>query len=137
VIICVARCELGLNEMKQMWWPLSSTATRRLVRWMGPHNISSLMDRIVKQLAGDSQWFIRLASQLLERNWIYIVSPKLKEDGVKFPGVAIFGSLDDAIARAKKVLGEGPQRVVVYPEGGISYPCPTTTARNNRETDAS
>lgn len=138
VVICLARCELGLNEMKQMWWPLSSTATRRLVRWLGPHNISSLMDRIVKQLAGDSQWFVRLASQLLERNWIYMVSPKLKADGVKFPGVAIFETVEQAIARAQKVLGTGPQRVVVYPEGGISYPCPTSTARNlSREADAS
>jgi nickel-dependent lactate racemase len=134
VVICLARCELGLNEMKQMWWPLSSTATRRLVRWLGPHNISSLMDRIVKQLAGDSQWFVRLASQLLERNWIYMVSPKLKADGVKFPGVAIFETVDQAIARAQKVLGDGPQRVVVYPEGGISYPCPASTARNHAST---
>jgi nickel-dependent lactate racemase len=137
VVICLARCELGLNEMKQMWWPLSPAATRRLVRWLGPHNISSLMDRIVKQLAGDSQWFIRLASQLLERNWIYMVSPKLREDGVTFPGMEIFGTVDQALARAKKVLGDGPQRVVVYPEGGVSYPCPTSTARNGRETEAS
>jgi nickel-dependent lactate racemase len=131
VLICLARCELGLNEMKQMWWPLSPAATRRLVRWLGPHTISSLMDRIVKSLAGDSQWFIRLASQLLKRNWIYMVSPKLKSDGVTFPGMEIFGTPDEAIARANKILGDGPQRVVVYPEGGISYPCPSSTARNH------
>ncbi|MBN1555389.1 MAG: DUF2088 domain-containing protein [Phycisphaerae bacterium] len=128
VLICLARCELGINEMKQMWWPFTPAGTRRLVRWLGPHNISSLMDRIVKQLAGDSQWFIRLASQMLERNWIYMVSPQLKSDGVSFPGIYMFGSVEEAIAKAQKVLGDGPQRVVVYPEGGISYPCPPTTS---------
>ncbi|MBN1942390.1 MAG: DUF2088 domain-containing protein [Phycisphaerae bacterium] len=130
VVICLARCELGLNEMKRMWWPFSPGATRRLVRLLGPHTISSLIDRIVKQLAGDSQWFIRLASQLLERNWIYLVSPKLKSDGVTFPGVAIFGTVEEAVARAQKVLGEGPQRVAVYPAGGISYPSPSTAESN-------
>jgi hypothetical protein len=68
-----------------------------------------------------------------------MVSPKLKEDGVTFPGIEIFGTLEEAVARTKKVLGDGPQRVVVYPEGGISYPSPTSMGRNQppRETDES
>lgn len=129
VVICLARCELGLNEMKQIWWPLRPAGTRRLIRWLGPQNISSLMDRIVKHLAGDSQWFIRLATQILQRNRIFMVSPQLVADGVNFPGMDLFGSVEEALAKAQTLLGEGPQRVAVYPTGGISYPCPTSAER--------
>ncbi len=131
VVICLARCELGLNEMKKMWWPISPFWTRRFVRWLGAETISSLLDRIVKHLAGDSQWFIRLASQILRRNPIFIVSPRLVADGVTFPGVALFADVEDALAAAQKRLGPGPQRVVVYPAGGICYPSPSATTKRS------
>lgn len=122
VVICLARCPAGLNEMKTMSWPLSPTWTRRLVRLLGPETICSLMDRLVKHLAGDSQWFIRLASQILERNPIYMVSPQLVADGVQFPGVALFERVEDALDAAGTYLGGDSQRVAVYPSGGASYP---------------
>jgi hypothetical protein len=134
VIICLARCELGLNEMKEMWWPLSPVWTRRLIRFLGPGTICSLMDRIVKQLAGDSQWFIRLAAQMGQRNWVIMVSPRLVADGVSFPGLALRANTEEAIAEADRLLGSPNPRVVVYPAGGASYPCPPArngTSENN------
>lgn len=122
VVICLARCPAGLNEMKTLRWPLSPLATRRLVRLLGPETICSLTNRLVRRLAGDSQWFLRLATQLLARNPIFMVSPKLAADGVRFPGIAIYGEAGEAVAAAGRLLGPGPHRVAVYPAGGASYP---------------
>ena len=122
VVICLARCPAGLNEMKQMGWPLSPAWTRRVVRWLGPENISSLLDRLVASLAGDSLWFIRLATGILKRNPIIMVSPKLVEDGAKFPGIYLCATVEEAMKIAEKLLGPGPQRVAVYPAGGATYP---------------
>jgi nickel-dependent lactate racemase len=122
VVICLARCPAGLNEMKQMAWPLNPAWTRRVVQWLGPENISSLLDRLVASLAGDSLWFIRLATQILKRNPIIMVSPKLVEDGAKFPGIYLCATVAEAIEIAEKLLGPGPQRVAIYPAGGATYP---------------
>lgn len=122
VVICLARCPAGLNEMKTLPWPLNPAWTRRLVRFLGPDTLCSLMDRLVKQLAGDSQWFIRLATQILQRNPIIMVSPTLAEADVKFPGMYVYATVEEAFATARNLLGEGPQRVAVYPAGGVSYP---------------
>ena len=125
VIICLARCPAGLNEMKTMRWPLSPEWTRRLVRLVGPDAICSMLDRIVAHIAGDSAWFIRLAAQTVQRNPIFMVSPRLAADGVKFPGVALFATVDEAIEAVSDLLGPGPQRVAVYTWGGTSYPVAT------------
>ena len=122
VVICLARCPSGLNEMKSMPWPLSATATRRLVRAMGAGTISSIMDPLVRRLAGDSQWFLLLATQILARNPLLMVSPKLAADGVRFPGIGLYATVDQALAEAGRLLGGGPQRVAVCPAGGASFP---------------
>ncbi len=122
VVICLARCPAGLNELKQMAWPLNPVWTRRLVKWLGPENITSLLDRLVASLAGDSLWFIRLATQILKRNPIIFVSPQLVEEGAKFPGVYLHATVEEALATAETLLGPGPQRVAVYKAGGSSYP---------------
>jgi nickel-dependent lactate racemase len=122
VVICLARCPAGANGMKSLTWPFSPLTTRRLIRFLGPSTICSIMDRAVRQLAGDSQWFIRLATQIIERNHIMMVSPTLLEQGVKFPGIAMFATVDEALAAAGQLLGGGPQTVAVYPAGGVSYP---------------
>ena len=128
VLICLARCEEGLNEMKTMRWPLSPIWTRRVVRLLGPEVICAMMDRLVTRLAGDSQWFIRLAAQILQRNPILMVSPRLVEENVQFPGIALFGGVDEAMAAAGKLLGAGSHRVSVWPWGGASYPYPQAGA---------
>ena len=123
IIICLARCPEGLNGMETLSWPFSPAWTRRLVHWLGPNRICSLLDRIVATLAGDSQWFIRMATQILERNPIYMVSPNLINDGAKFPGIALFTDVESALAAADEALGtKGSRRVAIYPEGGITYP---------------
>ena len=122
IVICIGKCEKGLNEMKQVYWPVSPKWTQKLVRFFGPDNITSILDRLVSGIAGDSQWFIRLATNILNRNTLYLVSPTLAGEHVKFPGVEIFGDIDEAFAAAKKELGKGTHRVVVYPHGGASYP---------------
>ena len=73
-------------------------------------------------MAGDSQWFMRLATQILERNHLIMVSPNLAEQKAKFPGIAIYATVEEALAAAGKLLGNSPQRVSVYPFGGASYP---------------
>ena len=122
VVVCLARCPAGLNDMKQMAWPLSPAWTRRMVRFLGPETIASLMDRLVKRLAGDSLWFIRLASQILQRNWLVMVSPQLVEDGVEFPGISIFADPAEALAYAESLLDTDAPSTAVYPWGGASYP---------------
>ena len=122
VVICLARCPAGLNEIKTMHWPLSPLWTRRVVRFFKPETICSLVNRIVTHLAGDSEWFMRLAAQILERNHLIMVSPNLVEQNAKFPGIAIYATLEEALTAAGKLLGNSPQRVSVYPFGGASYP---------------
>lgn len=122
VVICLARCPEGLNEMKTPNWPLSPYWTRKIIQWMGAGNIAQMVDRMVKKLAGDSSWFLRLATQILQRNPIYMVSPSLMEKAEGFPGIALFATVEEALESAQKLLGGGPQRVVVYPWGGASYP---------------
>lgn len=122
VVICLARCPSGVNEMKSMAWPLSPRWTRRIVRAIGPATICGILNPLVKRLAGDSQWFILLATQLLARNPILMVSPKLVADGVHFPGIGLYATVEQAIAEAGELLGGGAHSVAVCPAGGASFP---------------
>ncbi|MCL2701070.1 MAG: lactate racemase domain-containing protein [Phycisphaerae bacterium] len=124
VIICLTRCPGGMNNVKPPRWPLSPAVTRRAVQLLGPTNLANLVMRLAPHLAGDAAFFIRMATQILHRNWIYMVSPKLADDGAAFPGIRIFATLDDALAAARLQLGPGRQRVVHFPAGGITYPVP-------------
>ncbi len=125
VIICLAHCEGGLHGMKIPWWPASPVWMRRIIRWLGPESLASLVLRLVPRLAGDAAFFVRMATQMLHRNPLLMVSPNLVDAGVKFPGVELFASVDEAIAEADALLGGGPQRVVVFPNGGVTFPVPT------------
>jgi hypothetical protein len=129
-IICLSRCEAGLGGMNPPKWPISPSVIRRVLRWVGPESLASLVMRLVPRLAGDAAFFIRLAMQVIQRNPIFMVSPGLHERGEKFPGLDIFGTLDEAVAAAKAQVGEGPQRVVVFPSGGITFPLPDGPARS-------
>ncbi|MEI7834966.1 MAG: lactate racemase domain-containing protein [Planctomycetota bacterium] len=122
VVICLARCPTGLNEMKSMPWPLSPVWTRRLVRALGPGAICSILGPLVRRLAVDSQWFLLLATQLLARNPIFMVSPKLVADGVRFPGIGLYATVEQALVAAGTLLGGGRHRVSVCPAGGGSFP---------------
>ena len=122
IVICMGRCEQGLNEMKTMPWPINPRWTRKLVKFLGPARITSMLDRIVAGIAGDSRWFIQLATSILKRNTIYMVSPALHENEVKFPGIAIYPNIEKALKAAGKRLGKGSHRVAVYPVGGASFP---------------
>jgi nickel-dependent lactate racemase len=124
VIICLARCPAGLDGMKVPSWPVSAGVTRGIVRWVGPSAIGSMVTRLVPRLASDAAFFVRMATQAVARNPIYIVSPNLHDAGVKFPGVPVFAGVDEAFAAAAEHLGGGPQRVVVFPSGGITFPVP-------------
>ena len=138
VILCLARCEAGLYGMKVPPWPISPTWTRRLVRLIGPEAVSSLLARVSPTMAGDAAFFVRLAAHTLARNPIVMVSPSLHAAGASFPGLRIVGSVADGVAAARRRLGEGVQRVVVFPAGGVTYPIPAGgEPRNGRSEDAS
>lgn len=124
VVICVTRCPAGANGMKPPPWPLSPTWTRRVIRAIGPSALASLVTRIVPSLAGDAAFFVRMACQICARNPIFIVSPMLVQEGLKFPGLHLFANLEDAIKAAQHILGKKPQRVTFFPSGGTTFPVP-------------
>ena len=125
VIVCLSRCEAGLNGMDPPKWPLSAAWTRRIVRWLGPEALCSLMLRMIPRLAGDAGFFVRMGLQTIHRNPIFLVAPTLHETGANFPGLEVFATADDAFAAAGKLLGSGPQKVIVFPAGGTTFPVPT------------
>lgn len=125
VVICLTRCESGLNGMKPIKWPLSPEWTRRALRMLGAYNLASLVMRLVPQLAGDAGFFVRMATAALHRNPLFMVSPELAKQNVIFPGMRIFATPAEAFEAAGKLLGEGRQRVIVFPSGGTTYPLPT------------
>jgi hypothetical protein len=122
VIICLTRCPLGMNRVKPPPWPLGPRNTRRLVGLLGPESLSATVTRLVPRLAGDAAFFVRLAARALHRNPILMVAPVLYNSGAKFPGIEIFPAPEPAFAAADARLGKGPQRVVVFPAGGVTYP---------------
>jgi hypothetical protein len=128
VVICLARCPAGTHGMRLPRVPLSGAWARRLVRWLGPDAVADLFIRCVPALAGEAAFFVRLAAHALHRNPIFLVSPVLAEMGVRFPGLRIFASFKRAAKTACAILGEGPQRVAVFPFGGTTYPVPSEAA---------
>jgi len=125
VLICLARCQAGLNGMDPPRWPLSAEWTRRLVRWLGPEALGSLLLRLVPRLAGDAGFFVRMGLQTIHRNPIFLVSEALADTGARFPGLELFSDSDQAFSAAQALLGDGPQRVTVFPAGGTTFPVPT------------
>jgi lactate racemase len=124
VIICMSRCEAAMEGMDVPKFPLTPKGLRRFLCLFGSNGISTLILRLLPKLAGDAAFFIRMATQTLQRNPIIMVSPILHAAG-KFPGLQVVGTLEDAIEIAKTHLEEGPQRVTVFPTGGTSYPLPS------------
>lgn len=131
IIICLARCPAGMHGMEFPSVPLSPTWVRRLLRLIGADGLCSLITRLAPSLAGDAAFFIRMATQTLYRNPIYMVSPALHAAGAAIPGLHLFASPAEAIQAAENALGQGPQKVVAFPSGGITYPVPP--AAENRQ----
>ena len=113
-----------MQGMRVPRWPISPAWMRRIMQWLGADAVGSLITRLVPQLAGDAAFFVRMASQTLQRNPLVMVSPILHAAGGKFPGLEVVGSMAEAMAYAQRLLGDGPQRVTVFPAGGTTYPIP-------------
>jgi len=124
VIICLTRCEAAMHGMHVPKWPIGPTWMRRLMRWLGPKSVSTLITRIVPRLAGDAAFFVRMATQTLYRNPLLMVSPILHATGGTFPGLALYAGAEEAFEATEALLGSQPQRVVVFPTGGTTYPIP-------------
>ena len=122
VILCFARCQAGMYGMDVPQWPVGWQMARRLVRLVGSVALGNLITRLAPNLAGDAAFFIRMALQAIHRNTIFMVSPALAAGGKTFPGLKIFADPAEAIAETQKILGDSPQRVVVFPSGGTTYP---------------
>ena len=121
VLICLAKCPGGVN-MPTPSFPISPKWVRRLVRLLGADSLASLMTRLVPTLSGDAAFFVRLALQILQRTTVMMVSPTLAGAERKMPGLPIYAEAAEAFAAADAELGIGPKRVIVFPEGGVSYP---------------
>ncbi|MBI5723688.1 MAG: DUF2088 domain-containing protein [Planctomycetes bacterium] len=123
IIICLTRCEGGMNNVRPpAIWPAGPAWTRKFVKLLGADNIASMLIRFVPGLAGDAAFFVRLAAQTAHRNPIFMVAPPLAAAGQKFPSVEIMSGAEQAVRAADAILGPKPQRVVVFPTGGITYP---------------
>ena len=133
VIICLTHCPAALGGMKVPHWPLSPAWSRRIIKWLGASSIFSLLTRLVPSLAGDAAFFVRMGLQAAERNPMFIVSPTLYETGARFPCLELFATVEDAIAAADALLGDTPQRVVVFPHGGTTYPVPLKISTHRHE----
>ena len=128
VLVCYSDCPGGMGGIDPPGWPVSPAWTRRIIRWLGANPLANLITRLVPKLSGDAEFFVRLAMQTVERNTIILASETLYEQtGGKFPGVELLPSLAEAIDEADDLLGDGPQRVIAFPSGGISYPVPRRT----------
>jgi nickel-dependent lactate racemase len=123
-VICLARCPAGLAGMDVPAWPVSPARTRRLVRWLGAETLARAMLRLWPRLAADAGFVVRMGLQTLHRNPVLIFSPALDAEGAKFPGVELHGTVEGVVAAADAMLGRGPQRVTVFPAGGITFPIP-------------
>lgn len=132
VIICLARSPAGVDGMEVPQVSFSPTWARRIVRWLGPQTLPSLLIRMIPSLAGDAAFFVRLAIAAIHRNPICMVSPALVQEGLKFPGLQVYEHVEQALAFARRHLGDGPQKVVVFPSGGTTYPIPPTTPADRR-----
>ena len=104
-----------------MTWS-NPTWTRRLVKLLGPEGLGALLMRLVPRLAGDAAFFVRLALQTIYQNPILLASPGLHAAGEKFPGLELFATAEEAVAAADRLLGGQPQRVIVFPSGGTTFP---------------
>jgi len=124
VIICLTRCEAAMQGMRVPRWPISPAWMRRIMCRLGADAVTSLITRLVPRLAGDAAFFVRMASQTLQRNPLVMVSPILHATGGKFPGLEVVPSMDQAVAYSRRIIGDGPQRVTVFPFGGTTYPIP-------------
>jgi nickel-dependent lactate racemase len=122
VIICLSRCTALANNCNPPPWPLGPKWTKRIVSLLGPTTITNLVTRLVPRLARDAAFFVSMAAQAYYRNHILIVSPELHKAGVKFPGLEMFASIEQAVVRTEMILGAKPQRVIVFPLGGITFP---------------
>jgi nickel-dependent lactate racemase len=124
VVICLSRCEAAMEGMNVPKWPISPKWLRRILQWVGSNAITSLVTRLKPDLASDATFFIHLATQILQRNPIIFVSPILATSGGKFPGLEVVATFEEAVNVARKWVGNGPQRVTVYPTGGTSFALP-------------
>jgi hypothetical protein len=124
VVICMTRCPGGFNGVRSIPWPMNPKYTRTMLRLVGANNLASMVMRLSPRLGGDAGFFIRIATAMLHRNPIFMVSAELAGMGATFPGIRIFAELSHAVAATQDLLGQGRQRVIAFPSGGITYPIP-------------
>ena len=130
IILCLTRCEAGMEGMDVPRWPLGPTWTRRILRLLGPDSLCSLITRLMPHLAADAGFFIRMAAQTLHRNPVLVVSPALANLPRPFPGLQTFAAPGDAFAAADAMLKGDSRRVTIFPAGGITFPIPTPRPAN-------
>ncbi len=122
VIICTTPCPMGTNNMDIPRWPISAAWTRRFIRLLGHEALYNLLTRLVPSLGGEAEFFVRMALQTIHRNPVLLASPTLAEQQLRFPAMEIYAQPQDAVEAAARLLGDGPQRVSVFPAGGITFP---------------
>jgi nickel-dependent lactate racemase len=127
VLVVLARCPGGLN-MPSPSAPISPRWLRRIIRLLGARSLAGLFNRLASGAHGETQFFVRLALETLERTPILLYSPQLAGEGVRFPGLPIFGDLEAVWAEAETLLGDRGRRAVCFPLGGASYPVLRTRA---------
>ncbi len=121
-IICTSPCPLGTNNMDIPRWPISAMWTRRFIRLLGHEALFNVLTRLVPSLGGEAEFFVRMALQTIHRNPVFLASPRLAKEQLSLPAMSILDRPEQAVEAADQYLGPGQQRVVVFPNGGITYP---------------
>ncbi|MBI2061163.1 MAG: nickel-dependent lactate racemase [Nitrospirae bacterium] len=123
-ILALLRSRLGLDDVRipssRLGLPLEWIRT--LLRAAPARAIRALSTSPRTGIAVEERFFLYFALQALKRNRIFVFSPTLASQvNGKLRGIPLSGDLDVAIREVKRRLPSRP-RVVVFPEGGVTYP---------------
>jgi nickel-dependent lactate racemase len=126
VLITLARAEegAGVLGLSRRRLPFG----RGLLKWLSPL-LLRLVPRIpLRGMGEEDRFFLYFALQALRRATLLLYAPTIPaevRDGLPF--VEFVDSLEAAIARARSIVGP-TARVLVFPEGGVTYPVLPSTA---------
>jgi len=126
VLITLARAEEGAGVLgvSRSRLPFGRGLLKRLAPLLLP-----LVPRIpLRGMGEEDRFFLYFALQAMRRATLLLYAPTVPaEVRAGLPFVEFVDSLEAAIARAQSIVGPGA-RVLIFPEGGVTYPVLPTVA---------
>lgn len=122
VIICIAQMDCENIPTWEKYWPLGRSITRRIVSFVGPENIASIVTKLSPNIKGPLPCRIKLALQVLKRNRVFIVCQQLADNNCKLPGAEVFGTFAQALEHSKQYMSpKTKSKVTVFPSALSTY----------------